>query len=655
MKSIIFWGCFFLLSGPLHATNSDSLWTVWGDTTQTVEDRCGALNKITWSIIRSDQDSAVVLARMGAALAKEGGAYYLEGQAINSVGAAFYMKGDHNNAEEAYRDCLALGLENDDAELKLGALSNLSLVANIKGDNEVALEYLFEALDAAGGGEFPKAKGKLFNNIALQYMTMEDYENGLKYAEKGLEYRREIEDDQEAIESSLDIVSTLYGFNGEHAKALKIKAKLLQSSRETGDTWREMQYLLSIAEALKDSGAVEEAREHLQEALRISAEEENTRAEVSALEILAQIDLEAGHYQSVDRLTKRGLGITVAAGMDRNTKLLALRSYEANKKLGRSEKALAMYELYIEKRDSLNSTEVIRAGVQKDLAYEYGQKAFADSLQQEQELREKELLYEQEVFKEQFRTQIAIGISVLLLILALVILRALQLNRRSKNLISAEKKRSDELLLNILPSVVANELKAEGKSHPRRFNDVTVLFTDFKGFTAVAASLRPEELVALLDESFAAFDEIAGRFGIEKIKTIGDAYMCASGLPLPCPTHAIDVVAAALEIRKFVEAFNAKKKATGKPYFEIRIGIHTGPIVAGIVGSKKFQYDIWGDTVNTASRMESASDPGKINISQATYELIKEEYHCVSRGKVAAKGKGEIDMYFVESKITLSE
>lgn len=217
--------------------------------------------------------------------------------------------------------------------------------------------------------------------------------------------------------------------------------------------------------------------------------------------------------------------------------------------------------------------------------------------------------------------------------------------------IEKEKQISDNLLLNILPAEVAAELKAKGSADAKQYDEVTILFTDFKDFTKLSEKMSAKELLDEVNSCFMVFDQIIESHGIEKIKTIGDSYMCAGGLPVANKTHAEDVVSASLEIQKFIETRVAERRLLGKETFQIRIGIHTGPVVAGIVGLKKFAYDIWGDAVNTASRMESAGEVGKVNISGTTYELVKNKFNCVHRGKIQAKGKGEIDMYFVEGRI----
>ncbi|HEX3167948.1 MAG TPA: adenylate/guanylate cyclase domain-containing protein [Chitinophagaceae bacterium] len=220
---------------------------------------------------------------------------------------------------------------------------------------------------------------------------------------------------------------------------------------------------------------------------------------------------------------------------------------------------------------------------------------------------------------------------------------------KQKQIIEAAKIQSDALLLNILPAEIADELKQFGKSYARKHEQVSVLFADIKGFTSIAEKLTPVKLVMQLDEVFGAFDNIIAKYGMEKIKTIGDAYMCASGLPLADNENAIKSVKAALDMQQYIKEFGAGNKIQNLPVFEIRVGIHTGPLVAGVVGLKKFAYDIWGDAVNLASQMEQHSEAGKVNISGETYSLVKDAFNCIHRGKIEAKSKGQVDMYFVES------
>lgn len=214
--------------------------------------------------------------------------------------------------------------------------------------------------------------------------------------------------------------------------------------------------------------------------------------------------------------------------------------------------------------------------------------------------------------------------------------------------IEGQKGRIEDLLLNILPKEISEELKEKGKATARRHEQVTVLFTDMKGFTRIAEKMTPEELVNELDECFVQFDEIIGRYGIEKIKTIGDSYMCAAGVPTKDPSHAFKCVLAGLEVRELMSRWQQEHRDAGKEPWALRIGVHTGPVVAGVVGKRKFAYDIWGDTVNTASRMESSGEVGEVNISGATYQLVKDHFECVHRGQIDAKNKGLIDMYFVK-------
>lgn len=298
--------------------------------------------------------------------------------------------------------------------------------------------------------------------------------------------------------------------------------------------------------------------------------------------------------------------ITIAEKINAQGELReALRiMYLLNKEEGDAGSALSFYERYVAVNDELMSTENSRKIASLQFEYHIEQK-------------ENEVRLEREK-KEELQ--------------------------KAYNLLDTEKQRSENLLLNILPAEVAEELKQHGKTNARLFDNVTVLFTDFKGFTTVSEKLSPQQLVNELHACFSGFDMILEKHGIEKIKTVGDAYLAICGLPVATPHHAVNMVQAAIEIRNFM----LHRKKHHPDTFEIRIGLHSGSVVAGIVGIKKFAYDIWGDTVNTAARMEQNGQAGKINISQQTYELVKHRFSCEYRGEIEAKNKGLQKMYFVE-------
>jgi class 3 adenylate cyclase len=215
---------------------------------------------------------------------------------------------------------------------------------------------------------------------------------------------------------------------------------------------------------------------------------------------------------------------------------------------------------------------------------------------------------------------------------------------KSEESLLAEQKKSDDLLHNILPANIVRDLKESGKTIPKRHNNVTVLFTDFEGFTELVASISAITLVNELNDIFGRFDQIMEETEVEKIETIGDAYMAACGLEKEITNHAANCIRAAQMMLSYLEERNKSHEII----WRMRVGIHSGTAVAGVVGKKKFAYDLFGDTINTASRIESAGEVGKINISSSTYELIKNDFTCLSRGKIFAKGKRELEMYFVK-------
>jgi class 3 adenylate cyclase len=217
----------------------------------------------------------------------------------------------------------------------------------------------------------------------------------------------------------------------------------------------------------------------------------------------------------------------------------------------------------------------------------------------------------------------------------------------ARQALESEKRRSDDLLLNILPAKIAEELKTRNEVEPRHYGSATIMFTDFKGFTRFAEAAEPRTLVNDLNRYFSAFDDIIERHNLEKLKTIGDAYMCAGGLPEENSSHPVDACRAAIEIQEFMTRTNRQREKMRMQPWELRIGLHTGPVMAGVVGKKKFTYDIWGDAVNVAARMESSGDPGRIALSESTYHRIKEQFECERRDPIEVKNKGLMDTYFL--------
>ncbi len=316
--------------------------------------------------------------------------------------------------------------------------------------------------------------------------------------------------------------------------------------------------------------------------------------------------------------------------------------------MGKGNEALVYLEKMRIVKDRLHAGETAKKLEQM----EFAKIMLQDSIAKAEEARLVQEAHEEEVRKEKQTRNYLGGAGLLALLLAGGFYSRWRYVKKSKVIVEKEKDRSNNLLLNILPADIAEELKIYGKAEARDFDMVSILFTDFKGFTEQSAKMSASDLVNEINVCFEAFDGIMDKYGIEKIKTIGDAYMAAGGLPAPTDDSVKNTVLAALGMQAFIIERKAAKSAKGEMAFEMRVGIHTGPVVAGIVGVKKFQYDIWGDTVNTASRIESNGEVGKVNISQATYELLKDDpqFAFESRGKIEAKGKGEMDMYFVSLK-----
>ena len=480
--------------------------------------------------------------------------------------------------------------------------------------------------------------GMLFSEgtMGSQSMQAGDYERARVHLERSIEIESEIGMSAEASGTRLQLARVLWEM--EDTTAAIAMAKRCLNEMQDGSDWSRvtstMMYGAFIGKAVDlDSGLA-----YLHRALDMT---EGSIFQFGRLQVELQIGrvyLAHGQYDQARKWCMKPREEIETVPHYQLMDDLCECLYESNRNLGNTAVALTYLEKIREREQQKNVGEMAR---QLDLI-SFDQRLVQDSLAHQvaiaEEQRSQDLL----------RNGLIAG-GVIFLLVGGGLYSRNRYMKRSNDVITQERDRSDSLLLNILPAEIARELKERGESSARDFDDVTILFTDFIEFTETAERMDAKDLVDELNVCFKQFDEIVGRHGIEKIKTIGDAYMAAGGVPVPDEQGARKVVLAALEMAEFIANRERHRTAEGKSAFRMRTGINTGPVVAGIVGVKKFQYDIWGDTVNTASRMESYGEAGKVNISQSTYQLLKDDpqFRFTPRGAVDVKGKGEIEMWFV--------
>ena len=518
----------------------------------------------------------------------------------------------------------------------------------IQGLYPKALEYAQVAMNYSEKLKQNNLVADCYSVIGQIYERQENNSKAEEYYKKNLKLSRVI-GDSVRISTSLSLLGNIYGATKRYEESLKCYNESLTFINPNKNPVQAAIAYGNIGYVYYEVGTLEQSKKDLKSKTSSDYFNKSLEATNNALEIFKKIGnkrfqiiagLNTGlvYNQIGDYVTaKKWCQSAYDAAVD--LKIPPLRSdaceclYKSNKAIGNADEALKYFEIYKQISDSIKNTDNERSMVEKELNFNYEKEKLSDSLQYAQ----KEAIADSQIQKQRIGLISASGIVVLIVLLMVVLIKG--------------KKRSEELLLNILPFDTAQELKKKGMAETKNFDSVTVLFTDFKGFTTISELLSPKELVTEIDTCFKGIDKVMGKYNIEKIKTIGDAYMAAGGLPTTNTTHPIDVVMAAQEIILFMESLKQERIKNNKPFFEIRIGIHTGPVIAGIVGIKKFSYDIWGDTVNTASRLESSGEVNKINLSGATYDLIKDQYQCEHRGKIEAKNKGKIDMYFLVGKI----
>lgn len=514
---------------------------------------------------------------------------------------------------------------------RLAALcTNLGVIYFNSGEIQLAIQYLLKALSKTDKTDNLN-KGNINNILANIYLQEDDYFNAQNFNRDALQFARQSNDAKlksDVYETAAEIHSSLFEYE-EANKAYRAHLSL----RDSMLTAVQLEQERLFQEKLKLEKTEKEIK-----LLLIRGEIQDLTIEQLELEKKGQ-KLEIDNLNLAARQTQNDLEILKQSEEIREAKL---KNQELETQRTRQELLLIQGRFAMQAQErQLSELAQAEALAQVEL-----EKKEALLLQEEQ----RTTLLEKEQEIQQKTTVAAQRIGLLLFVISLLILAGLLYTRRTnkrlgqqKLKIEAEQEKSESLLLNILPLSIAQELKERGKTTPRKYESVSIFFSDFVNFTGISAQCTPEQIIAELNDCFMGFDAIMEAEGVEKIQTIGDGYLAVGGLPDEAPDHAVRCVTAAKKIIAFLEERNQHKAIK----WRVRIGIHSGAITAGVVGTKKFAYNIFGDAVNTASRLETASEQGRINVSADTYELIKDHFECEYRGKISAKGKGDLDMYFV--------
>jgi class 3 adenylate cyclase/Tfp pilus assembly protein PilF len=525
---------------------------------------------------------------------------------LNNIGLVYYSLGLWDKATEQYLESLAIK-ERLNNPLSVGAtLDNLGASYLRKANFKDAITALYKSLKIYEEAKDEQRTAITYQNIGFAHLNLGDRTYALQMYFKALDIKLK-SDDYQSVIHLYNNIGIVYLDLKEYKEAEKYYQKCLDVSETHHYNNGISAACLNLALILKEENKLKESIEYFQKSIAISKSSNNTIELIPALSNLGNTLKIIGDTSESEMVLLEALTLAKEFKSLNDQieiyKFLA-ELYEQKQDL---EKSLDCYRKYLEAKDELLNVENTKAINELKTQYEVEKK------EQETEIHR---------------------------------LKNIELKEALENL-TIEKNRSEQLLLNILPASIANELKQNGKVKARNYEQATVMFVDVKNFTKHSVLFTPEEVVTEIDNCFQIFDAVIDKYAIEKIKTIGDAYLCASGIPEKTENNATIIINAALDMVAALE--NHYKNNTGI-HFDFRFGVHTGPLIAGVVGKRKFEYDIWGDTVNTAARMEQSGEIGKINISEETYQLIKSDFVITERGEIEAKNKGLINMYFVEAR-----
>ncbi|NNC84122.1 MAG: tetratricopeptide repeat protein [Flavobacteriales bacterium] len=626
--------------------------------------RVNAMIELSRFYLASDIEKSSDYAQQAEVLSEK--AKYKKGMAnaYRYHGLASYLIGDYASAVDQWLVSVGLFEEIGDKSNVARIYSNIGAVYFNQSDDLKALEFYLKAEKVAEEVQDTLRLMAVLTNIGALYGENElTYDKAIEFDLRALAMGEKLKDANtigtiasnlgEIYTAQAQIIRNKAGQGVESIEREEFEAAMKEADEMDSlalayfyESWtafagteNETYALRGIGKAYMNQGRFDEALSHQRRALALADNLDAKMDVAQSNRAIGDVYYNMGEYESALEHYHIALDLAEELSLKQDLEDIYRSLADTYLEMEDFDEAYTYQALLTDIRDTLYRTEMNQR--LDGLLFERDMDKRQAELALVEEQRERQKL-------EKHAFQAGLGFIV---VIAFILLRMYFTKVRTNKLLDKQKDQIETLLLNTLPADVVKELNEHGESKPKDYQMVSVLFTDFKGFSSLASQLTPHELIDELTMYFTAFDEIMEELGVEKIKTIGDAYMCAAGVPKPDPDNAVKMVQAALKIQEFMARAKEDRIKRGLPPWELRVGIHTGPIVAGVVGIKKYAYDIWGDTVNVASRMESNGEAGRINISEATYQLVKHQYECEHRGKIHAKNIGEIDMYFIKHEI----
>lgn len=556
---------------------------------------------------------------------------------LNLLGALYLKKNDIDKAKEYYESALELYIKLNDKNGIPKIYNNLGIIYKKKANYQKALEYYLESLKIHEEAQNKPMMASSYNNIAILYKQLVKNDLALEYYSKSMQLNKEM-NNKHGLSLSYNNIAALYFSEGKYELALEYYSYSLVIRRELNDKEGIAIQLKNIADLKRKMGNNSDAIRLLDEAISLRKELRDNELFLDIYTILIEIYMNLNDFEKAKQYLSLGEK-EVSISKDKEAiKGFYKTASTVNEKSGKFKEALDYYRKFYDLDKSIYNETLNEQFAQMQTKYETEKK------DKENELLKKQTEIQKLTLQRQSIVLICSLIGIAFLIIFAIVSYSRYIEKKKDNeIIAIEKEKSEKLLLNILPESVAKDLKENGQTLPKTFENVTVFFSDIVTFTDISSKLDPNIVIGELNELFTAFDDIIEKNNCERIKTIGDAYLAVCGMPEENPNHAENMISAAIEIIQFL----SKRNEENSLKWQVRIGIHSGKVVGGVVGVKKYIYDVFGDTINTCSRMETNSLPMKINVSEETFCLAKNKFKFTERNLQEVKGKGLVKMYFV--------